>query len=161
MSKAAFLLSGLLLLGLSTSAVASDRALQPQAVVAQQQLIRPDLEAGTGAYAKLTPAKREELLAQQDRLFELLEGKTTAAELDATQRQEIFAAEDAIKATQATTTASADEEPMICKREKILGSHFSTRTCMTKSQRDEERRASREGLERTRGRTVSPPSNTP
>lgn len=140
MKKVALLVSGIMLLGVAVSAFASERVLQPEAVISQQQQIRPDLQAGKGAYAKLTPAKRQELLAQQDRLLELLQPQVAAVELDQAQRDEVFAAMDAIQAAGTTVVASNDDETLVCKREKTLGSNFSTKVCRTKAQirRDQE-----------------------
>ena len=136
MNKAALLISGILFLGIATTTFASERVLQPEAVISQQQQIRTDLQAGTGAYAKLSPAKREALLAQQDRLLELLQPQTPPVALDEAQRAEAFAAIDAIQAagTPAVAVASNDDDTLVCKREKTLGSNFSTKVCRTKAQ---------------------------
>jgi len=136
MNKAALLFSGLMLLGMATTTFASDRVLQPDAIISQQQQIRPDLQTGKGAYAKLSPVKRNELLARQDRLLELLQPQTPPVELDEAQRSEAFAAIDAIQAagTPAVAVTSNDDDTLVCKREKTLGSNFSTKVCRTKAQ---------------------------
>lgn len=140
MNIAALLASGIMLLGMATSAFANERVLQPEAVISEQMKIRPDLQAGKGAYAKLSPAKRSELLAQQDRLLALMQPQTPPVELDDAQRTEAFAAIDAIQAAGTTVVASNDDETLVCKREKTLGSNFSTKVCRTKAQirRDQE-----------------------
>ena len=147
MNKAAFLVSGIMLLGFATTVFASERVLQPEAVITQQQKIRPDLQAGKGAYAKLSPVKRKELLAQQDRLLELLQPQTPAVELDEAQRTEAFAAIDAIQAASSPVVASNDDEVLVCKREKTLGSNFSTKVCRTKAQIRQDQEMARGNLE--------------
>ena len=109
--------------------------------------IRPDLQAGKGAYAKLTPVKRNELLAQQDRLLALLQPQTPPVELDEAQRSEAFAAIDAIQAAGTTVVASNDDDTLVCKREKTLGSNFSTKICRTKAQIRQDQENARSNLE--------------
>ena len=147
MNKAALLISGIMLLGIATTAFASERVLQPEAVISQQQQIRPDLQAGKGAYAKLTPVKRSELLEQQDRLLALLQPQTPPVELDEAQRSEAFAAIDAIQAAGTTVVASNDDDTLVCKREKTLGSNFSTKICRTKAQIRQDQENARGNLE--------------
>ena len=147
MNKTALLISGIMLLGIATTAFASERVLQPEAVISQQQQIRPDLQAGKGAYAKLSPVKRKELLARQDRLLELLQSQAPAVELDEAQRAEAFAAIDAIQAAGAPVVASNDDDTLVCKREKTLGSNFSTKVCRTKAQIRQDQENARGNLE--------------
>ena len=134
MKKKLSLFCGFILLAFSINAVAAERIWQPESVISQQQTLRPDLEAGKGAYSKLSPAQRSALLAQQDRLLHLLQTQSPPATLDEQQRNEVFAAIDAIDAAAVSVAAENDEETLVCKREKALGSNFPTRVCRTKSQ---------------------------
>jgi len=128
----------------STLAVAGEtKAFQVDEVLAQQQQIRTDVVAGKGRYANIPNQKRSELMAKQDELIVLLEGKQSSAELSEDQYVAAFNRLEWIEATVNNT----DGERMICTREKTLGSNRTTRVCRTAAQMEEQREFARQQME--------------
>ncbi|MBC7989601.1 MAG: hypothetical protein H7Y19_08480 [Luteimonas sp.] len=128
----------------STLAVAGDtKPFQVDEVLAQQQQIRTDVVAGKGRYANMPNQKRSELMAKQDELMILLEGKQSSTELSQDQYVEAFNKLEWIEAT----VNNVDSERMICTREKTLGSNRTTRVCRTAAQLEEQREYARQQLE--------------
>jgi len=128
----------------SALAVAGEtKPFQVDEVLAQQQQIRADVVAGKGRYANIPNQKRSELMAKQDELIVLLEGKQSSAELSQDQYVAAFNKLEWIEATVNNT----DGERMICTREKTLGSNRTTRVCRTAAQLEEQREYARQQLE--------------
>lgn len=116
------------------------------AITAQQTEIRDGVIAGTGRYKALSPSKRADLLAKQASLLMMLEGKTSTADLTETQRVEAFNTLEWIEATINNT----DDERMVCRREKALGSNRLVRVCKTVEQDRIERENARKHMEEGR-----------
>lgn len=113
-------------------------ALQTREVVAQQQAIRADVEAQTGRYAGMPANKRRQVLADQDRLFKLLDGTTSTADLPEQKKTQVFNLVEAI--TTALNNDDADDR-MVCTRESRTGSNFMTRVCRSSAQIRQEKEA--------------------
>lgn len=129
---------------LAVAAFAPARAatpLQVADIVSQQQQIREEVEAGQGAYQDMPAATRKELLARQDTLFKLLDGKTTTDDLNLSERTDAF---NALEWINATVTGNEDER-LVCRREKPVGSNMAVRVCKTVAQMRKDREAAREG----------------
>lgn len=137
------LLALLPLLSVTDVAFASKR--KPLAIVAittQQEQIRDDVLAGRGRYKDMPQATRDELLQRQSELLRMLEGKVSADDLTETQRMQAFNTLEWIEAAINRT----EDERMICRREKTVGSNMPKRVCKTAAQiRDEEEAARRAG----------------
>jgi len=114
-------------------------------VVTQQQSIRADVLAGKQPYKTMPSAKRDELLAKQAELLKLLEGKKTFAELTEAQQIDAFNTLEWMEAA----INNAEEERMVCKREKPTGSNRTTTVCKTVAQIREEQEAARNAVDRT------------
>jgi len=128
----------------STLAVAGEtKAFKVDEVLAQQQQIRTDVVAGKGRYANMPNQKRSELMAKQDELMILLEGKQSSTELSQDQYVEAFNRLEWIEAT----VNNVESERMICSREKTLGSNRTTRVCRTAAQMEEQREFARQQME--------------
>ncbi len=128
----------------STLAVAAEtKPFQVDEVLAQQQQIRADVVAGKGRYANIPNQKRSELMAKQDELIVLLEGKQSSAELSQDQYAAAFNRLEWIEAT----VNNAEDERMICTREKTLGSNRTTRVCRSAAQMEEQRELARQQME--------------
>ena len=117
--------------------------LQVGAVVAQQMQIRDDVMAQKGRYKDMSADKRVELLSKQAALLTMLEGKKTAADLTAEQQMQAFNTLEWIEAA----VNNADDERMVCRREKTLGSTRTTRVCRTVAQEREAKDRAREEME--------------
>jgi len=123
-------------------AVASGaKPLDVQEIVAQQKQIRSEL-LGSKDYRGLSESTRNELLSRQASLLRMLEGKKSAEELDANQRMltsnELEWIEGALNDKQ--------NDRLVCKQEKKLGSNRPTRICRTAAQMEQERESAREAM---------------
>jgi len=118
--------------------------LDAAAIRSQQQEIRAAVQAGRGAYKDLPDARKRELLGKQDRVLSLIENKTRTTELNERQQIEVFNDLEAIQAI----INSAEDERMICRRERPTGTNRPQTICKTVAQR----RAEREAIERDTGR---------
>ena len=105
--------------------------------------IRDDVMTQKGRYKDMSPDKRVELLSKQAALLTMLEGKKTAADLTAEQQMQAFNTLEWIEAA----INNADDERMVCRREKPLGSTRTTRVCRTAAQEREAQERAREEME--------------
>jgi hypothetical protein len=130
--------------GASADNAGVGKPLEIAAVTTQQAQIRDDVLAKRGRYKDMPASTRDELLSRQARLMKLLEGKKTADDLTLDQQTEAFNALEWIEAA----INHAEDERMVCRREKQLGSTRTTRVCRTVAQEREARERARESLER-------------
>lgn len=100
-------------------------------VVAEQTALRAEVAGKGRRFKDMEPAEREALIAKQDRLLELLAGRSDIEELSAEQREEVRAALKTIDAT----VARVEDDRMICERVKVVGSNRPQNKCMTVGQR--------------------------
>ena len=115
-----------------------------RAIVAQQQQLKADAEARVGRFADMPAVKRNDLLARQDKVFALLDGRESSTELSQQQQLSLLNELEAIGALVNNT----EDERMICERVKPMGSNRPVKVCKTVAQR----RAEREGAEDQFGR---------
>lgn len=113
-------------------------------IVAQQQEIRSKVKAATetNGWEEIPQQKREELLSRQDRLLALLDGKQSIAELDKPDQAEAISSLEWINAV----ADSAEDERLVCNRERVTGSHRVTRVCKTVAQIRKQREMTRAAL---------------
>jgi len=137
-----FIVLAFLVLAGSASASGMD-AKKPLAVAAiteQQAQIRSEVQAGTGRYKDMSPAKRSELLAKQQKLLATLDGKVSADDLTDAQRTEVFNTLEWIEAA----VNNDEDDRMVCTYERTIGSNRKARVCKTEAQirqqQDESRR---------------------
>jgi hypothetical protein len=126
------------------TAQAEQGTLEISKIVSQQQQIRAELMARSGRYKNMSEAKRDELLSKQQRLLAMLDGKQTSAELTDDQKNDAFNTLEWIEAA----INNAQDERMICKRERALGSQRVTQTCRTQAQMREERERARDDMDK-------------
>ena len=100
-------------------------------VVAEQTELRAEVATKGRRFKDMEPAEREALIAKQDRLLELLAGRSDIEELSAEQREEVYAALKTID----TTVMRVEDDRMICERVKVVGSNRPQNKCMTVGQR--------------------------
>lgn len=120
------------------------RPLAIAAITEQQAQIRADVLAGKGRYRDMPARTRYELLDRQTRLLRMLEGKVSSDELSPDQRTEAFNTLEWIEAAINNT----EDDRMVCKREKTLGSNLDKRVCKTVAQIREEQEAARRAINR-------------
>lgn len=114
-------------------------ALQTDAIRNQQAQITAGLDARMGAYRDLPAATRKQLLFQQARVLELIEGKQSTDDLDDVKKAELFTALDSIDAV----VSKANDERVVCELRKKLGSNHKERVCRPAGQIRAEREAVR------------------
>lgn len=132
----------------STAAAASDVAPRPplaiSAITAQQKQIHDDVIAQRGRYKDMPASTRSELLSKQAEVLAMIEGKSSSSDLSQEQQVQVFNRLEWIEAA----INNAEDERMVCKREKTIGSTRITRVCRTVAQEREAREAARDELDR-------------
>lgn len=104
------------------------------AILAQQQSIRAEVEARAGRYAELHPRTRDRLFGKQDEVARLLEGRGSVLDLPEVDRIRVFNALETISAI-----INGDEnERMVCRRTKPVGTNRTTTVCKTVGELREE-----------------------
>ncbi|WP_242107535.1 hypothetical protein [Luteimonas aquatica] len=127
----AVLVATLILAAVSGSALAAaDTLQQPGDIVAQQQAIRADVVAEKGRFESMPSVKRKQILADQDKLFALLEGKASASDLNDGERQQV----STLLASISGAIENKEDERMVCTREQRTGSNFTTKVCRSVAQ---------------------------
>lgn len=111
--------------------------------IEQQQLLA-EVEAAREPYDRMPRQRRTDLIGHQRRVLALLEGKASTAELTPDEHMAIFNSLEAINAT----VTKAEDDRLICTREKRKGSHLTVRVCKTAAQMRQERDAAKELLDR-------------
>lgn len=120
----------------------SSDSLDLQKVISQQKQIRTDLMASKD-YRGLSEAERNEVLSRQDSLFRMFEGKQEADELTADERTYAFNQLEWIEGA----LNDEQDDRMVCKRERQIGSNRMTRVCRTAKQAEEERELARQRMD--------------
>ena len=121
------------------------KPLEVTTVVAQQKQIRDDLMIRKGRYKDMPDPTRVELLSRQAELLAMLDGKRTAADLTEEPQMQAFNTLEWIEAA----INNAEDERVICRREKVLGSTRTTRACRTAEYERRARAESRDRIERS------------
>lgn len=120
----------MLLLAASFHAGAADPVIRSADVLAQQQAIRADMRARTDRFVDMPRSTQKAILADQERLAALLQGKTDTSQLDPSARDEVVSL---IASIDAAINRSGDER-LVCTREARVGTNYMTRVCRTPSQ---------------------------
>ena len=134
--------AGLLLLVVASDAGAADPILRSEDILAQQDEIRAGMQARTDHYVDMPRATQKAILADQQRLAVLLEGKTDTSQLDPSRLDEVVSL---LASIDAAVNRSGDER-LICTREARIGSNYMTRVCRTPSQIREQQAAGQKAL---------------
>lgn len=124
----------MLLAPINAMAVAPSPADLP--AVKQEQLeLRQKLLAGKGAYKDIDAAVRTDLLSKQDIVMKLVEGRQSTSELSPADQVALVNALSSI----AAIVEKAEDERMVCRREKMTGSNRPETICKTVAQRRQDR----------------------
>lgn len=110
-----------------------------------QRDLRGDMQEGS-KFKHVDGSSKRRLFAAQDRLFALLEGTRTIAELDDAQKIDVYNAQAEIVAV--LTDAELDRP--ICKHERPIGSNLMQTVCITKRDRLTMRERARSSIMRSR-----------
>lgn len=106
-------------------------ALEPQ----QFSDSRSDIEEAirkTDRYSELTLTQREKLQEALDRMEATLAGVDSVEALEEAQKTQLFNDQELVNTM---LTEAAEDSRLICKREKRVGSHRYTNSCMTVAER--------------------------
>jgi hypothetical protein len=133
----------LLIASAAFSAAAADRKpLAIAAITSQQAEIRAGVQAGTGRYKDMPARTKEELLSRQSELLAVVDGKRSSDDLSEKERLQVFNNLEWIEAA----INNAEDERMVCNREKTLGSNRAQKVCKTVAQIREEKEEARRNL---------------
>ncbi len=133
----ALVLSALFLFSMSTGISANPFAQVSIAErVANQKSLRASVESSEGKFARLSGADKAGLLAAQDRIFEVLEGVPSEADLTATQRARLVTAESEVAIIVAKLDPSTAKPKVVCSYQARIGSNRKERVCKQVSSSD-------------------------
>src|SRR5690606_6366195 len=127
-----------------------------QEIIAQQQQIRADAEAGQGRYRDMDAPTMKQLREHQDGVLGLLEGHERSTELSREDQMTVFNSLEAISAI----LTRAEDDRMICRRERSVGSRFATEVCRTVAERRADSKEARDKM-LERGQLCAGPSCSP
>lgn len=122
--------------------------------VAQQQEIRKEVQTEARGWDAIPQSKRTELLAKQDRLFALLEGKQTLGDLNEMEQREVADKAEWIR----QLANNAEEERQICRLERPTGSRRAVTVCRTVADINKERERVKSGFRQGTQSTRTLPS---
>ncbi|MBP6748028.1 MAG: hypothetical protein KA144_00190 [Xanthomonadaceae bacterium] len=111
-------------------------------IVAQQIELRAKVAARRGPFREMSEGDRHRLMAQQDRILELLKGRDSLDGLRAEERVEVFNHLESVKAA----VAQAEDERLICERTRLTGSHRYSVVCITGREYREHKENARKSL---------------
>ncbi|WP_149195210.1 hypothetical protein [Luteimonas suaedae] len=106
-----------------------------KSIIAQQEEIRAEAVARKGRYKDMDERTIRDLLAKQDKVMDLLDGKEHSTELSKIDQTTLFNSLESIEAI----VNKAEDERMVCRRERTTGSHRTQNVCKTVAQLRTER----------------------
>lgn len=121
------------------SATSIDLKQRVDVIVAQQGRIREEVLAQKNGWEDVPATTRSQVLHDQDRLFELFQGKTVVGDLPADGQIEAANLLEDINAA----VAGASDQRRVCTRERTVGSNFVHNVCRTMAEIHAEREAAR------------------
>lgn len=136
-----------ILLAASFACSAETGSLSTADIRSEQDAIRAAIEADEPRYAQMPSVKRKQILGSQDRLFALIDGKASLAELNPDRRAEAVNLMGAISAA----ISNREDERLVCRRQATTGSLMVTRVCRSAAQIRAERAAARENMQVNQG----------
>jgi len=141
----------LLLCGTGSVALANanDQAMQFQDIREQQARLQAEVRAGRGAFKDMDAAQRQDLLSRQTRLLALLQGRQGIDDFPPEAKLELFNLLEYIKGA----VTRAEDDRMVCRRERVVGSNLPQVVCMTAKAERERRERTRDVL--LQGRTCA------
>ena len=129
----------------SFGAAADDAPGRDMTDIREQQVeLRAAAAAGNGMFDDMSNPERLELVARQDELLALIDGKQTVKDLDDADQVRAFNLLEAISAT----ITHVEGQQMVCEMTRKTGSHRKSKVCMTRAQRDQLREDSKYVMEK-------------
>lgn len=127
-----------------TAKVATSENTSAAAIRAQQEAIRAELGSRNGRYKDLSDSRRERLVHHQALVLGHLEGVERTTDLSEADQITVFNSLEAIEAIVNT----AEDDRMICRRSKPVGSNRPTTVCRSVAQIRREKEIADKLLER-------------
>lgn len=115
--------------------MAADAPLTFDEIRQQQIELRKAVIANQPPYDDMSKRDRDLLASRQGQLLSLIEGKDTLLDLDEADRTAAINSLEWIRAE----VNDAEENRLVCRREKRTGSHMQSRVCKTVAERRKER----------------------
>lgn len=137
----------ILFLSLAFTCLGAAHAQQPENASVETYLsYMKDLRASFEQSKPKPLSEREwEIFNDADKdIQSLLEGRSDISELSSRQRQDLINAQGKVTAI----LTGAEDDRLICRRERTVGTHFQRTSCVTVKQRRLEREASQDALNR-------------
>lgn len=116
-----------------------DKGPDLEQIRAEQTIIREHAVAGKDIFEDVSTAKRDDLVAKQDRLLAMLEGKQVLGDLS---NKEQVAAFNLLQSINETVNVVEDDQRVRCSHQGKTGSHRKFKVCKTLGQRKREQDAS-------------------
>lgn len=127
----------------------------------QQVELRHAVATGEGIYEGLSEVDREVLVARQDELLALIEGKEAVQDMaDADQVRAFNLLQEINASVNALVNAVDTDEQIICEYRRKTGSHRRQRECSTVAERRQQREAAQHAMQNTLDRFCSPIAGT-
>lgn len=120
-------------------------------IVQQQTALHAQVLSGKGAFKDMDPSARNDLLKNQEIVFDLLKDKKSTTELSQTDQVRVSNAISSIIAT----VSNAEDERMVCRREKPAGSNIPGTICKTVAQRRAEREQAVDARSRSSAKCIT------
>jgi len=125
------------LLAIAPTAKTADAPTRSADILAQQQTIRADMKAKRERYANMPLGAQKSVLADQEKLQKLLEGKADTSQLAPADQAEVRRLTARIEAT----IKNNQNERLVCRQEARIGSNYVTRVCRTSTEIRERKEA--------------------
>lgn len=127
----------------------------------QQVELRGAVARGEGIYEGLSSSDRETLIARQDELLALIEGKDVVEDLADEEQVQAFNLLQEINATvNALVNTVDDDDRVVCEYVASTGSHRKQKRCATVAERREQREHAQRAMQKTLDRFCSPAAGT-
>ena len=111
-------------------------------IVEQQTRLRSEVLSGKGAFKEMDASVRSELLRNQEVVIDLLKDKDLTTQLSEADQLRVSNSISSIIAA----VKNAEDDRMVCRREKMTGSHRPETICKTVAQRRMEREQARDAM---------------
>jgi hypothetical protein len=125
------------LLAMAPAARTAEAPMRSTDILAQQQKIRADMKAKRDRYENLPREAQKSVLADQEKLERLLQGKTDTSQLASADQAEVRRLMARIEAT----INNNQSERLVCTQEARTGSNYVTRVCRTPAEIRERKEA--------------------
>ncbi|WP_407353769.1 hypothetical protein [Luteimonas sp. R10] len=139
------------------AALANDDTQSAAGILQQQRDIRQDILAKERGWDAIDASKRDQVIARQDKVFDRLADVGTLDELNPTEITELSNDLEWIR----SIAMDAENERMVCTREKKTGTNRVQRVCRTAGQIAREQAQASEEWQRLQSHNPAPPPETP